>query len=55
MNVINRVLLEKKVKQDMDLMPSFIQNKFRGWVQFVELSENKIEIIIVIEVQKHDY
>jgi proteic killer suppression protein len=95
MNVINRVLLEKKVKQEMDLMPSFIQNKFRGWVQFVELygirearliksfhdeplkgkrlgqrsirlnrsyraiyvelSDNKIEIIKVIEVHKHDY
>jgi len=37
MSVIVHVLLDKQVKQELELMPSYIVKKFSGWVQFVEL------------------
>lgn len=32
-----QVLLRKKAEQELDDLPLYIVNKFRGWVKFVEL------------------
>lgn len=31
------VVLGKKVEQELEYLPSYIVNKFRGWIKFVEL------------------
>lgn len=95
MRIITTVLLTKEVKQDLDIVPTQILNKFRGWVKsveligirqtrltksfhdeplkgnrkgqrsirlnrsyraiYIELLNEEIEIIKVIEVNKHEY
>jgi proteic killer suppression protein len=37
MNISTRVLLSKKVTEDLDLLPGHIIKKFMGWVSSVEL------------------
>ncbi|MEA9356862.1 hypothetical protein SHI21_11625 [Bacteriovorax sp. PP10] len=51
----HQVLLGKKVEQELKNLPLQIIMKFRGWIDYVELQNNEIQIIKVIEVHKHDY